>query len=99
MGQLHTRAGRSNRLMKRTALLESLEQRTLLSVFFSNAINIGDTGTDNGVAVASDLAGGRYAVGTFRGTVDFDPSSAAFTMTSPASTPAVYIARYGASGN
>jgi hypothetical protein len=55
-------------------------------------------GDDTGAKIKKDALGNIYVTGTFNGTVDFDPSASASTLTA-SGTDAVFIAKYDANGN
>ncbi|MBL7918749.1 MAG: T9SS type A sorting domain-containing protein [Bacteroidia bacterium] len=67
-------------------------------VNYSWANGIGGNLADDARAVLKDAGGNVYVGGSFQGTVDFDPSPAAFIVTSAGSDDG-YIAKYDASGN
>ena len=72
-------SGRSRLTRRPTA--ELLEDRTCpSSLAFSTYL--GGPGDDVGTAIAVDAAGNVYATGGFSGTVDFDPGSGVFNLTS-----------------
>ncbi len=54
---------------------------------------------DEGYGISSDSQNNIYTTGIFRGTVDFDPGAATFTLSSNASSDDVYIQSLDASGN
>ncbi len=62
------------------------------------AFNIGGAGSDEGFSVAVDAQGNVYLTGKFAGTVDFSPTSAAYTLTSKGGAD-VFLAKYDASAN
>jgi gliding motility-associated-like protein len=49
---------------------------------FTWAVQIGGTGADTGNAITSDISGNVYVTGQFRSTVDFDPGTGTFNITS-----------------
>jgi hypothetical protein len=53
----------------------------------------------NSKAVATDNAGNVYITGTFKGTVDFDPSAGTANLTSTGSIQDMFIAKYNAGGS
>ncbi len=59
---------------------------------------MGAGGADTGRAVATDAAGNVYTVGTFTGTVDFDPRPATTFLTSVGAADG-YVAKYDPAGN
>jgi len=59
---------------------------------------MGATGSDNGYSIAVDANGNVYTAGTFNGTVDFDPGSGTFNLTSVTSND-FFISKLDASGN
>jgi gliding motility-associated-like protein len=65
---------------------------TLLSAF-----PLGSFGNDEVSSVACDPSGNLYATGYFNGTVDFDPSLAAYTLTA-SGTKDGFLAKYNSSG-
>lgn len=52
----------------------------------------------NSRAIATDNAGNVYITGTFKGTVDFDPSTGTANLTSTGSIQDMFIAKYDAGG-
>lgn len=70
------------------------------SAVFSWANSYGDIGgnADKGKSIVVDASGNVFAVGDFRGTVDFDPSPATLTLTSAGVTD-IYITKTDAAGN
>jgi hypothetical protein len=58
----------------------------------------GSTGNDNATSVAYDASGNVYTVGSFRGTVDFDPGLSTYTLASTGGTDA-FIQKLDANGN
>jgi hypothetical protein len=62
------------------------------------AIGIGGTLNDIGHAIRADDAGNVYTTGTFKGTVDFDPGSGTFSLTSSGDDD-IFISKSDASGN
>lgn len=65
------------------------------------AKSMGSTGwTDHGNAIAIDPSGNVYTIGSFSGTVDFDPSAAVFNLsTSGTFDMDMYIQKLNANGN
>ena len=59
----------------------------------------GSTGADESLNVATDASGNVYATGWFQGTMDFDPSSAIFNLTSGDGSKDIFITKLDASGN
>ena len=55
--------------------------------------------SDEGRKILTDAAGNVYLGGFFTGTVDFDPGSGTYNLTSTNSTTDVYISKLNASGN
>lgn len=60
--------------------------------------SFGGTANDLAVSIVIDSAGDVYTVGTFAGTVDFDPGTAVFNKTAAGSQD-IYISKLDASGN
>lgn len=77
--------------------LELLETRDLLSGTFGLAETFGGGQADSGRAVATDAAGNVYIAGTFRGTVDFDPSGSTANLISKGGND-VFVAKYTSLG-
>ncbi len=65
---------------------------------FDWAKSMGGASTDNGRSVAVDASGNVYSIGTYQGTVDFDPGPGVYNLTSAGSLD-VYISKLDASGN
>ncbi|MGQ0636154.1 MAG: SBBP repeat-containing protein [Planctomycetaceae bacterium] len=76
---------------------EVLEERSLLSASFGSVVGI-DAST---VDVATDQAGNSIMVGSFSGTVDFDPGAthAGDTDILTANRSSAYVAKYDADGS
>ncbi|OFY86781.1 MAG: hypothetical protein A3F72_04330 [Bacteroidetes bacterium RIFCSPLOWO2_12_FULL_35_15] len=62
------------------------------------AKSIGGNSIEQGNAISIDNVGNIYITGTFKGTVDFDPSSATANFTSTGISN-IFIAKYDATGN
>src|SRR5262249_27287940 len=62
----------------------------------AGASNSGSNDVDAGNQIAVDADGNVYVAGTFRGTVDFDPSPAVVSLTS--ASQSFYLARYARDG-
>ncbi|MBX2888894.1 MAG: SBBP repeat-containing protein [Ferruginibacter sp.] len=62
------------------------------------AKRMGGTDHDYGESIAVDAAGNIYTTGNFRGTVDFDPGSATFNLTSAGSSD-IFISKLNTAGN
>ncbi|MEW6469733.1 MAG: SBBP repeat-containing protein [Bacteroidota bacterium] len=62
------------------------------------AIQLGGTGLDVAWTLVPDVQGNTYCTGYFNGTVDFDPGSGTYNLTSAGGTDA-YIVKLDASGN
>lgn len=65
---------------------------------FQWAQRVGGNGWDYGTAVAVDPSGNVYHAGNFKGTVDFDPGTAVFNMSS-VNIQGIFISKLDASGN
>ncbi|MDX2173190.1 MAG: T9SS type A sorting domain-containing protein [Bacteroidota bacterium] len=63
------------------------------------AKSFGASFADNGYGISTDSQNNIYTTGIFRGTVDFDPGAATFTVSSNTSSDDVYIQCLDASGN
>jgi probable HAF family extracellular repeat protein len=61
------------------------------------AFSVGAAGVDTAITATTDVAGNVYVAGTFQNTVDFDPGSATFNLTSAGGSDA-YVAKYSPSG-
>jgi gliding motility-associated-like protein len=62
------------------------------------AKSMGGTGTDNGNAIAVDVAGNVYTTGFFNNTVDFDPGAGTFNLISLGSAE-IFISKIDTDGN
>ena len=62
------------------------------------AVRMGGTETDNGGAITVDDSGNVYTIGSFFGTVDFDPGSGTFDLTSAGSGD-IFISKLDDLGN
>ncbi|HVK08487.1 MAG TPA: hypothetical protein VM597_06880 [Gemmataceae bacterium] len=84
---------------------EPLETRDIPSVTTDFAFGLtGPTGAARAVRSLSDTAGNGCAIGTFTGTVDFDPSAntstlTAFTNPNDSSRDTTFVAKYDPDGN
>ena len=63
------------------------------------AKSIGNNGNDNSFSVVVDSIENVYIIGTFIGTVDFDPSSSGTAYLNAGSTYSVFFAKYDSMGN
>jgi len=63
-----------------------------------SSITFGSTGNDNALGVDTDPSGNIYTVGSFVGTVDFDPSPALFNLTARGSQDG-FVTKFDPSGN
>ncbi len=61
------------------------------------ALSYGGTGTDQGYGLSIDGSGNIYGTGMFQNTVDFDPSSNTYYLTSNGSSD-IYINKFSSSG-
>ncbi len=62
------------------------------------AKRIGGMNNDAGYSITTDSSGNVYTTGSFRNTVDFDPGSGSFNLTSAGSTD-IFISKLDLSGN
>ena len=77
--------------------LQSLEAREVPADLLT-ALRLSGLGADAHLRVAADPVGNTYVVGSFSGTVDFDPSAAtAVNLTSHGGTD-IFVAKYGFGG-
>lgn len=65
---------------------------------FLSAISIGSTQYDKGTDVHIDAGGNVFVLGGFKGTVDFDPNSSVYNLTS-SNNGATFVLKLGQSGN
>lgn len=65
---------------------------------FNWAQRIGGVNNDYGISIALDATGNLVTTGSFRNTVDFDPSTSTFNLTS-AGEDDIFISKYDAQGN
>jgi hypothetical protein len=77
------------------AAAEVLEERVLLSATasFGSVLGVGSTGSDIARGVTTDNSGNKYVTGEFSGTVNFNPTGTAVTLTSRGGSD-VFIAKY-----
>lgn len=66
---------------------------------FSWSAGIGGTGWDESNEVKCDPSGNTYLTGIFTGTVDFDPGSGSFPLTSMAGTQNIFALKLDPAGN
>src|SRR3569623_3582070 len=78
----------------RAAMVEGLEPRRMLAADVKWALPIGAVQT----AMATDFQGNAYVVGTFTGTVDFNPSKRVYAMTAKNALGDMFVARYDVNG-
>ena len=62
------------------------------------ATRTGSTSSDEGNALATDASGNVYVAGSFKGTVDFDPSAGTVNLTS-AGDADIFVQKLNSSGN
>ncbi len=62
------------------------------------AKSMGGAGNDYGYGIALDAAANSYVIGTFEGTVDFDPDAGVVNLTSAGSSD-IFITKLNSSGN
>ncbi|WP_395060081.1 SBBP repeat-containing protein [Flavobacterium sp.] len=60
---------------------------------------VGSTGIDDSRSVTVDAAGNVYTIGQFSGTVDFDPNTGVFNLTSASGSNDVFVSKLDSSGN
>jgi hypothetical protein len=60
---------------------------------------MGGTGHDYGNGMAIDASGNVYTTGSFIGTVDFDPGTGVFNLTSDVGTVDIFISKLDSAGN
>ena len=82
----------------RRALFERLEERTTPTVGFGYATALGGPAFDSATSIATDNSGNTYVVGTFRGTVDFDPGPKVLNLTSTGNGDE-FLAKYDPTGS
>lgn len=80
------------------AILTCMASFLLNAQSFGWVNTMGDSLTDEGIAIARDNSGNIYSTGVFWGTVDFDPSSSSFTRTSNGHYD-VFIQKMNPAGN
>jgi hypothetical protein len=84
---------------RRRATFKRLEDRRVMAVDFAWAFTLGSAGSDSARDVAVDPAGNVGIVGTFTGTVDFDPGPGVYNLTTvPANGQNNYVAKYDPDG-
>ena len=79
-------------------LLESLEQRLLLSAQFDLALGLGHFADDAVTAVTADSVGDIYVTGQFNGMVDFDPGEEEYDLISEGGAD-LFVAKYSSAGS
>ncbi len=90
--------------LKKASIVLSVFVISLISVKNSNGQNllwakqIGGLTEEYGKSVIVDAIGNTYSTGYFRGTVDFDPGTATYTLTSAGDWD-VYVLKLDANGN
>lgn len=84
----------------RPRTIERFEDRCVLSVDFASAFSIGAALNDSALDIALDGAGNIAVLGSFNGTVDFDPGAGVWELTStPAGSSNTFAAKYDPAGN
>ncbi len=85
--------------------LEALEARQMLSAIptwlntFGSPVTGSDEFSSNNVNdIAIDVAGNTYITGTFRGTIDFDPSAAVNKLTASNENGDAFVAKFASDG-
>lgn len=76
----------------------SFDQSSAQSPSLEWAKVLGGTGNDEGLSIATDLAGNVFTTGRFNGTADFDPGPGTFNLTSAGSDD-IFISKLDATGN
>lgn len=66
---------------------------------FVSVVTFGAGGTDQALDVAWDGTGNVYLLGSFTGTVDFDPGPSTSNLTSASSVEDAFVVKYGNAGN
>src|SRR4051812_30681448 len=84
----------------RSNIMEGLEGRCLLTGFTTDAAwRISSPGDETISSQAVDAAGNVYVAGTFKGTVDFNPSaSKTFNVTAQNANGDAFVARFSPTG-
>lgn len=72
---------------------------TLYSQEYLWANTSGSNTSDMGKSIATDAYGNVFTIGSFGGTVDFDPGPSVFNLTSPTSTMSSFISKKDDKGN
>ena len=62
------------------------------------AKSTGGVGKDEGISITTDAAGNSYSIGSFRGTVDFDPGPGVTNLTSVGDND-IFVSKMDANGN
>lgn len=78
-------------------LLNTVTQMTAQN--YAWAARMGSTSSDVGSKVFVDGSGNVYMTGSFRGTVDFAPSSGTTNLTSASNSDDIFVSKFDASGN
>lgn len=63
------------------------------------AKSMGNSGFDMGYSIAIDTGGNVYTTGEFYGTVDFDPGTGIFNVTSASGNPDIFVSKLNSAGN
>lgn len=66
---------------------------------FSYANKCGGSSNEQGNSVVHDGSGNVYVVGSFSGTVDFNPGAGSANLTAPGTASDIFIAKYDFNGN
>jgi len=72
---------------------------TVIAQTFDWAKSMGNSGIDEGASIALDNIGNIYTLGVFTGTVDFDPNSGVYNLSSNLGSKDIFIQKLDPNGN
>ena len=78
-------------------MIEPLEQR-IAPANLAFAVGIGNSQDQTIQSLGVDAAGNTYVLGTFQGTVDFDPGPGVVNLSATANLTDMFVAKYTSTG-